>query len=186
MRRIARRGGPKERGRSETPTDPDRKEWDRMQGWSWMAALALAAAPAAFLGTASLAGQPTPIKQTVKLSLRLDGIAREQGEVVIKPGHSACRFKEISFRVVDRPLDANGMINLDPFEVETISADRDCAFVITLKEPGKPDKTVRRNLFVVPNVDGRPAAPQKMTCFVSADPKPDPVAGRADETKRKK
>jgi hypothetical protein len=185
MRRIARRGGPRERGRLET-TDPDRKEWDRMQGWSWMAALALAAASAAFFGAATLAGQPTPIKQTVKLSLHLEGIAREDGEVMIKPGHSGCRFKAISFRVSEKPRDAFGMINLDAFEVETISADRDCAFVITLKEPGKPDKTVRRNLLVVPNVEGRPAAPQKMTCFVTADPKPNPVAERADETKRKK
>ena len=156
-----------------------------MQGWSWMAALALAAASAAFFGTASLAGQPTPIKQTVRLSLHLEGIARDDGEVVIKPGHSGCRFKEISFRLSEQPRDSFGMINLAPFEVETISADHDCGFAITLKEPGKPDKTVRRNLIVVPNVDGRPATPQKMTCFVTADPKP-PVASREDETKRKK
>ena len=97
-----------------------------MQGRSWMAALALAAASAAFFGTASLAGQPTPIKQTVKLSLHLEGIAREDGEVVIKPGHPGCRFKEIAFRLSDQPLDGFGMINLAPFEVETISADRDC------------------------------------------------------------
>jgi hypothetical protein len=157
-----------------------------MQGRSWMAALALAAATAALFGTASHAGQPTPVKQTVKLSLHLEGIAREDGEVTIKPGHPGCRFKEISFRLSDQPRDTYGMINLAPFEVETISADRDCAFVITLKEPGKPDKTVRRNLLVLPNADGSPSAPQKLTCFVTADPKPDPVAGRVDETKRKK
>ena len=157
-----------------------------MQGRSWMAALALAAASAALFGTASLAGQPTPVKQTVKLSLHLEGMAREGGEVRIKPGHPGCRFKEISFRLTDQPRDSYGMINLAPFEVETISADHDCAFAITLKEPGKPDKTVRRNLLLVPDDDGRATAPQKMTCFVTADPKPDPVAGRADETKRKK
>ena len=157
-----------------------------MQGWSRMAALALAAASAALFGTASLAGQPTPVKQTVKLSLHLEGVDREGGQVLIKPGHPGCRFKEISFRVSEKPRDAFGMITLDAIEVETISADRDCAFAITLKEPGKPDKTVRRNLLLVPDADGRPAAPQKMTCFVTADPKPDPVAGRTDETKRKK
>jgi hypothetical protein len=156
-----------------------------MQGWSRMAAFALAAS-AAFFGTASLAGQPTPIKKTIKLSLHLEGFARDGGEVVIKPGHSGCRFKDITFRMSEQPRDAHDMINLAPFEVETISADRACAFVITIKEPGKPDKTVRRNLLVVPNVDGRPDAPQMMTCLVTADPKPDPVAGRVDDTKRKK
>ena len=57
-----------------------------MQGRSWMAALTLVAASAAAFGPSTLAGQPTPIKQTVKLSLRLDGIARDGGEVVDQAG----------------------------------------------------------------------------------------------------
>ena len=61
------------------------------------------------------------------------------------------------------------MINLAPIEVETVSADRDCSFAITLKEPGQPDKTVRRNLRIVPAAEGRPAAPQALTCFISSN-----------------
>lgn len=154
-----------------------------MQGRSWMAALTLAATAATF-GPAGLAGQPTPIKQTVKLSLRVDGIARDDGEVVIKPGHPGCRFKEFSFRINDHPRDMYGMFNFAPIEVETISADRDCSFAITLKEPGKPDQTVRRNLRIIPNVEGRPAVPQPLRCYVSSNPQPNPVAGRADDSKR--
>ncbi len=156
-----------------------------MQGWSWMAALTLAAASAATFGPASLAGQPTPTRQVVKLSLRVDGIARQDGEILIKPGHPGCRFKEITTRVSDLVPDMYGMYNFAPFEVETVSADRDCSFAITLREPGKPDKTARRNLRIIPNAEGRPAAPQILRCYVSSGPTA-PVAGKADDSTRKK
>ncbi len=151
-----------------------------MQGRSWMAALTLAAATAATIGTASFAGQPTPIKQTVRLSLRIDGIKRE-GSVVVKPGHPGCRF-----RPVTEIVRGGSMINLPPIEVETLSADLDCCFAITLKEPGQPDKTVRRNLRIVPAAEGRPVAPQTLTCLISSNSLNEAVADKADETRRKK
>lgn len=153
-----------------------------MQGRSWMAVLALAAASAVHQGPASLAGPPTPIKRTVNLSLRLDGIARGGGEVVVKPGHPGCKFKPIT-----EPLKENGSAKLVlPIEVETVSADQDCSFAITLKEPGQPDKTVRRNLRIVPTPEGKPASPQSLTCFVTSNSMNPSVAGKTDATKRKK
>jgi len=151
-----------------------------MQGRSWMAALTLVAASAGALApSTSRAGDPTPIRQKVKLTLRLDGIVADKGvELVIKPGHPGCRFKPIT-----RPIKGDGKIDdIPPIEVETFSADRDCSFAITLKEPGQPEKTVRRNIQLVPA-----AEPQALMCYVSSKSlSAAPVVGKADQTTRKK
>ncbi len=156
-----------------------------MQGWSWMAALTLAAALVGVDTSNSLAGEPAAIKQKVKLSLRFDGLSAEGGEIEIRPGHAACRFQTIKFQTKDHPRSVDGKISLDPIEVETLSAGRDCSFAITLREPGQPDKTVRRNIRIVPTPEGKTAAPQSLTCFISSHSL-NPVASKADETTRKK
>ncbi len=152
-----------------------------MQGRSWMAALTLVAASAGALApiSSARAGDPTPIKQKVKLTLRLDGIVADKGvELVIKPGHPGCRFKPIT-----RLIKGDGTIaDIPPIEVETFSADRDCSFAITLKEPGQPEKTVRRNIQIVSEAES-----QSLTCYVSSRSlSAAPVVGKADETTRKK
>ncbi|WP_435007671.1 hypothetical protein P12x_004936 [Tundrisphaera lichenicola] len=152
-----------------------------MQGRSWMAALALVAASAGYFGPATLAGQPTPIKQTVNLVIRLDGISSDGAEVVIKPGHPACRFKPITKKVT-----RNGKLELPKIDVETISADRDCAFAITLKEPGQPDKVVRRNLRIEEVEEGKSASPQSLTCYVSSNSLHPTIAEKTDRPKIKK
>ena len=65
----------------------------------------------------SRAGDPTPVKQKVKLTLRLDGIVADKGvELVIKPGHPGCRFKPIT-----RPIKGDGTIgDIPPIEVEIL------------------------------------------------------------------
>ena len=160
-----------------------------MQGRSWMAALTLVAAVAGVsFAPGALAVEPTPIKQKVKLSLRLVDVA-DDSEITIKPGHAGCRFEPVKFKVGDKPADMYNVINLPPMDVETVSADRGCMFAITLKERGKPDKTVQRILKIVPDVEGKPAAPQSLRCYVSANDATLPVASdsaKSDETKRKK
>ena len=149
-----------------------------MQGRSWMAALTLVAASVGVSAlTSARAGDPTPVKQKVKLTLRLDGIVAEKGvELVIKPGHPGCRFKPIV-----RPIKGDGNItDIPPIEVESFAADGDCSFAITLKEPGQPEKTVRRNIQLVPA-----AEPQALMCYVSSKSLSAPVA-KAEETTRKK
>ena len=166
-------------------TDPVRKEWDRMQGWSWMAALTLVAATVGATAPATHAADPTPIKQKVKLQLRLDGIvAKEGAEVTIKPGHPGCKFKAVT-----KTVKGDCTVPLDVFDVETVTADRDCSFSITLKEPGQPDKTVRRSIQIEPNVEGKPAKSQTLSCFVTSKSLSTPVAEKSDSTdeaKRKK
>ena len=141
-----------------------------------MAALILVAASAGALAPSSArAGDPAPLKQKVKLTLRLDGIVADKGvELVIKPGHPGCRFKPIT-----RPIKGDGTIaDIPPIEVESFSADHDCSFAITLKEPGQPEKTVRRNLQLVASEEA-----QALTCYVSSKSL---TVGKADETTRKK
>ena len=104
-----------------------------MQGWSWMAALTLVvASTGAFAPSSTVAAEPTPTKQKVKLVLRLDGVVVRAGtEITVKPGNPGCRFK-----VVTKPVKEEDFVEL--IDVETVNADRDCSFAITVKEPGQP------------------------------------------------
>ena len=158
-----------------------------MQGWSWMAALTLVASMAGGLAPTTRAAGPPAVKQRVSLSLRLDGLSTEGGEVEIKPGHAGCKFETIKFQTKERPPGSDGKINLDPIEVETVSAGRECSFAITLREPGQPDKTVRRTLRLTPATQSKAPTSQAMTCYISSNSLNPPVASKpADEAKRKK
>jgi hypothetical protein len=164
-----------------------------MQGWSWMAALTIVATAFGVLAPAPQAAEPPPVKQKVSLSLRLDGLSAAGAEVEIKPGHAGCRFETIKFQTKNHPKMSEGRIILDPFEVETVSADRDCSFVITLRESGQEAKTVRRTIRISPAEDGKPAKPQDLVCYISSNslkPKPKAVVAEkpakpGDTTKRK-
>ena len=149
-----------------------------MQRRSWMAALTLVAlAGAVALGgdepasTKADAG-PASVKRTVALTIRFSGL-RARGKVEVKPANAGCRFKPVV-----QPVDQNVPIQLKPIDVEVFSADRDCSLVITLKEPGQPDKVVRRHFRVEPEVAGADGKvkPQVFDCFLSAVPTKDVAA----------
>ena len=175
------------------PNDPDRKEWDRMQGRSWMAALSIAVALAGVDAPGlARAGDPTPIKQKVTLNIRFSGLVGQKAEVVVKPGNPACRFKPIA-----RAIDPDVVVPFGPFDVETFSADGDCSFAITIKEPGQPDKTIRRILQIPTQAEAKaagakPGDPVVLTCYVSSRSLSGPaaelpaVADKAEQAKRKK
>ena len=112
-----------------------------------------------------------PSKQKVSLRLlRLDGLSAAGGEIEIKPAHAGCKFETIKFQTKGHPkLIEEQDRALDPIEVESVSADRDCSFVITLKEKGQADKTVRRTLRLVPPVEGKPVKPQELICYISSN-----------------
>lgn len=156
-----------------------------MQSRSWMAAFALGTAM--ILGNApkSFADEPAPTKQKVELILKFDGLNPEGGDVEIKPGNAGCKFETIKFKTKDHPRTMNdGKIKLDPIEVETQSADGNCSFSITLKEPGQPDKVVRRSVRVTTTNTGKATKPTAMTCYISSNSM---VASKpADETKKKR
>ncbi len=130
-----------------------------------MAALSIAAALAAGVSapTNSLAGDLAPIKQKVTLNIRFTGGVGQKADVVVKPGNAGCRFKPIT-----RAIDPNVDVPFGPFDVETFSAEGNCSFAITVKEPGQPDKTVRRILQITPKPDAKPGEPVTLSCFVSS------------------
>ena len=140
-----------------------------MQVRSWMAAWMLSTAVGAMtMPATSAAGTPTAVKQKVRLDIRLDGTSAATGvEIVIKPGHPATKFKEVVYQVKK-----DGDIrDIPPIEVESLSADRDCSFAITLKDPGHADKVFRRSVRLSPPTEATPGKPEVMPtlkCYLSS------------------
>jgi hypothetical protein len=158
-----------------------------MQGRSWTAALTLALAMAGAFASETRADGPISAKRKVALSLKFDGLSPQGGEVEIKPGNAGCKFETIKFQTKGHPrASSDGRINLDPIDVEILTADRDCSFAITLKEPGLPDKTVRRVLRITPPSESKPNEPQPMTCFISSTSLNPVVADKPGDPKSKK
>jgi hypothetical protein len=156
-----------------------------MQGRSWMAALTLVASMAGAFAPPIRAAEPPPVKQKVNLSINVAGLSAKGGEIEIKPGNAGCRFETIKFQTKNHPRKtSDGWIILDSIDVETLSADRNCSFSITLKEAGQPDKNVRRILRITSAVEGKPLAPQSLTCFISSNSLAPVVAAKPDEAKR--
>ena len=148
-----------------------------MHGRSWMAAWVLAAASIGVAGWAapSLAGPPAPVKQQIKLNVHIAGTTPDSGvELVIKPGHPACKFKPITYKVRHDAL----IEDIPPIEVETPGANRDCSFAIVLKEPGQPDKLIRRTVQVDQAAEAA-GKPQVLKCFISSNAVTSKVAGPA-------
>lgn len=119
----------------------------------------------------------------VRLNLQITGLGPEGALVEIKPAHKACEFKPISRRLTaaDR-----GRLELEPFDVKTTSADRDCTFSITVTEPKQASRTFRRGLRVSnPPADGIVAI-QSLPCFLSYQTPPAQVAEGDKTTNPKK
>jgi hypothetical protein len=135
-----------------------------MQGRSWMAALTLVAGIIGASGARSKAEAP-PAPHKVSLRLNIAGL-RDGGpgcDVEIKPAHAGCKFRP---RV--QHVDSNGRIQINLDDVRSTGADRDCSFAITIREPGHPDKTVRRGFQLAAPVAGRPAVVQPFDCYLSS------------------
>jgi hypothetical protein len=83
--------------------------------------------------------------------------------VEVRPGHPGCEFSPVKAHV-----DASGRAAVSLDDVRSLSADRDCTFAITIREPGQPQRTVRRGM----RLAGRaPADPQHLTCYLRAPSK---------------
>jgi hypothetical protein len=136
-----------------------------MQSRSRMAALAIA------LGLAATAhpvlGGDEPVSNTVKLDLQIRGLGSQGCVIEVKPAHPGCEFQAFARRV---PEGSGAVVHLQPIpvEVRSISADRDCTFAITIREPNQPPKTFRRGTRLTPQVAGKPKPEQTLTCFLSS------------------
>ncbi|WP_422926833.1 hypothetical protein [Singulisphaera sp. PoT] len=127
-----------------------------------MAASALVACTVAFSilpGRTRAADNPAP--QEVRLDLRIAGLTSSGAEIEVKPAHAGCRFTPVVDRVTSK---GEKLIKLA--DVRTNSADRECAFSITIREPGQATRTVKRGLRLA-NPKG-PSTPSTLTCFINS------------------
>jgi hypothetical protein len=106
-----------------------------------MAALTIAAGLGATLAQPARASGDEKVVNTVRLELKVAGLGPKGCDVVIKPGHAACRFA-----TVKKHVDPGGKLPPIPIVAESVGADHDCSFAITVTEPGQPPKTYRRGL----------------------------------------
>jgi hypothetical protein len=140
-----------------------RTAWLLAAGWGLTAIVASS--------SRALAGDgDTPaVVNTVNLEIEISGLAGKGGKVTIKPAHPGCQFKAISVPLEKRA--GGDMVKLAPITVaaSTTSADRDCSFEITVTEPGREPKTIRRGIRLNPPVAGAKVAPSRtLKCSMSA------------------
>ncbi|SIO65624.1 hypothetical protein SAMN05444166_7766 [Singulisphaera sp. GP187] len=144
-----------------------------MQGRSWMAALTVAVGIVLPLARSANADEkPATKTNTVYILLNIAGLDAEGCDVEIKPGHSGCQFRPIRQHV-----NQGGQQTVRLTDVKTSSADRECAFSITIREAGQANRTFRRGL--------RLASPETapysaMECFISSPSK----LAKAEQAKR--
>ena len=149
-----------------------------MQGRSRMAAFAGVAGTILLLsGAPRTHAEDKIVVKQVTLDLRIAGLDRAGCDVEVKPAHPGCRFEKVT-----RHVTKEGIQTLVIKNVECRTADRDCSFAITVKEPGQTDTTVRRG-FQLPAPDAdRPVRTPYFECFISA---PSKIARAEAERTRK-
>jgi hypothetical protein len=101
----------------------------------------------------------------VKLELWIAGLGQKGCDVEIKPGHAGCKF-----RPQTRHIASSGKSVFTFRDVEVRSADRDCGFAITVKEPGQATRTIHRGfrLAASKTEPGANARAQAFTCYLSS------------------
>lgn len=129
-----------------------------MQARSWMAALTVAVGTAFPTAPRALAEEKSePATHKVAMNLNIAGLGPQGCDVQIKPGHGGCRFQSVSTHIPRQ-----GLATVVLKDVQTSSADRACAFAITIHEAGHPDRTVRRGIVLPSQVSGV----STMNCFM--------------------
>ena len=101
------------------------------------------------------------VVNTIKLVLRISGLGPKGCDVEIKPGHSGCKFKTI-----ERHVARDGRAVTVSVRAESLGADHDCAFAITLREPNQKPMTYRRGVRLVPPTVDKPDPIQSVPCFL--------------------
>jgi hypothetical protein len=115
------------------------------------------------------------VVKRVDLEVLVAGLSHSGCDVEIKPGHPGCRFEKVTQHVNS---DGKGRVVIKDLECRT--ADRDCSFLITVKEPGQANSVVRRGFRLAAPDSDQPSAAPYFTCYVNA---PSKIA-RAEAEKR--
>ncbi len=153
-----------------------------MRSRSGMAALALAASLGLSLG--AQAGDVRGVENKVNLVLQISGLGPEGAKIEIKPGHKGCQFKPFVGTIPKGGVLNGSVARLDPIKIEARSttADRDCSFAITVKEPGQPPKTYLRGLRLAQQEAGKPLPEKMLKCYLSSPS----IASRETTTPKRK
>jgi hypothetical protein len=157
-----------------------------MANRSWMAALTIVAGIAAGSKAqdAKPLPAPTPTKsaedtpkaadgQTVRLDLWIAGLGSKGCDIEIKPAHPACSFTKLK-----KHVDFQGRATVTFVDVKSRSADRDCTFSITIREPGQAVRTVNRGMRLPASDEDKKLAPQSLACYLTS---PSLIANSLDE-----
>jgi hypothetical protein len=136
-----------------------------MQGRSWMAALTIAAGAVLVQGD-SARSDDAPMATAVVLDMRIAGLTRDGCDIEIKPGHAGCQFKPVVEHITSS---GTKLIHLKEIRVQNVN--RDCAFAITIREPGQAVKTIHRG-FRIPLPDAnRPNSVASLMCCLNSPSK---------------
>jgi hypothetical protein len=158
-----------------------------MPSRSGMAAFTLAAGVVGLLQSPAWPADDSKVAAVVnhvKLELQIEGLSRQGCEVEIAPGHRGCQFVKIVKRIEcpnasDLP-ETKVVIVLDrPIEAQSTNADRDCAFAITIREPGHKPRTFHRGLRLATRAPDGSIPVQSLTCYLST-----PSLAARDEARR--
>ena len=126
-----------------------------------MFAAQLSLLPLVGFAAATASGDEPGIVNNVVIELQVQGLSKEGCVVEIAPGHPGCKFKKVRYKV------DNARVLLQPIEVTSLSADRDCSFAITIKEPGMPAKTIKRGMRLIRPESGSATPESKITCYLA-------------------
>ncbi|MEI7923200.1 MAG: hypothetical protein WCJ40_14935 [Planctomycetota bacterium] len=110
---------------------------------------------------ASTVKAESDVVNDVVIELQVQGLSKEGCVVEIAPGHPGCKFKKVRYKV------DTARVLLQPIEVTSLSADRDCSFAITIKEPGMPEQTIKRGMRLVKPAAGAVKPESKITCYLA-------------------
>ena len=111
----------------------------------------------------------------VTIDLNIAGLGPKGCDVDIKAAHPGCKFNAVTCHIGPK-----GQAFIDIKDIESLSADRDCTFAITVREPGQASKTIRRGL----RLKASNAVAQDLRCYLSSPSKLAKSEKEAAETKR--
>ena len=105
------------------------------------------------------------VANTVQLELQISGLERSGWTLEIKPAHAGSRFETV---VREVEMNDGGPVRLDAIAIDarSISADRDCAFAITLKGPDGEAETFKRSIRLRPQEPEQPAPVVSKTYYL--------------------
>jgi len=88
---------------------------------------------------------PKDVVNAVELELVISGVGKGGYRVEVKPAHRGCRFEKI-VRTIEAEPGQPAKLKPIRFNARSFSADRDCAFAITITDAEGESATYKRSI----------------------------------------